>query len=32
MGLKLLKFGSIQATDGRVPRAASCRKLAAWGP
>ena len=29
MGLKLLKFGSIQATDGSVPRAASSRKLAA---
>jgi hypothetical protein len=28
-GLKLLKFGSIQATDGSVPRAASSRKLAA---
>jgi len=30
MGLKLLKFGSIQETAGSVPRAASSRKLAAW--
>ena len=29
IGLKLLKFGSIQDTDGSVPRAASSRKLAA---
>jgi hypothetical protein len=31
MGLKLLKFGSIQETDGSVPQAASSRKLAARG-